>query len=299
MLFHNRKLIDKTEKNSFNAWDNEQLEGNLLDEAKMKVKKDFEFIGKNSNLYESIDSKGSWESFYSVHSEFFRNRKWIVQEFDKILEGKKIMELGCGVGNSLHWFSEINKEFYENEKDTINMEAFSQKNGFNIPLSIKDGNILPFELSGCDFSANAISMCNSKYEGTFFVHDLMSEDELPSGFDSILLVFTLSAIDPKFHKRVLKKAYSCLKPGGKLFFKDFGQLDMVQLRYKPTSILSENLYRRSDGTLTFFFSLEYFKSISDDFEILSLHMDKRLLINRKRKLDMYRVFIQGILRKKY
>lgn len=295
MAFHSRRLVDESEKNDFNAWDCEEISGEVLLRAKNKLDEDKKQISKNKNLKESVESQKSWEMFYSVHSSFFKNRKWIVQEFDGILNGKKIFEMGCGVGNSLHWFSVLNEEFEKNEN--FDLKEFERKNEMSIGLNIDTRDILPYELSGCDFSINAVEMCDEKYTGVFFVHDLMSDEPINGEYDTILLIFTLSAIDPVYHTHVMNKAYNCLKKGGKLYFKDFGVLDMVQLRYKPQSILDENFYQRSDGTLTYFFSLDYFKSIVKQFTLINLQLDKRLLINRKRNLDMYRVFVQAIIQK--
>lgn len=307
MLYHSRKLTDHQDKNSYNAWDEQEISDGLLQDAEEKLLEDTKFIEQNKSRLEKINSQESWEIFYSLHSEFFRNRKWIIQGFEGILDGKKILEMGCGVGNSLHWFAQINKEYMEtcsNPKDCIDtnrkkfdLDEFFHRNVFNIKIPMKDISILPYELHGCDFSHHAIRMCQKKYYGLFFVHDIISSEPIIVKFDTILLVFSLSAINPKYHASVLEKAFTCLNPGGKLFFKDFGRLDMVQLRYKPTNILAQNLYQRSDGTLAYFFDENYFKTIIGRFRIIELKMEKRLLINRKRKLDMYRVFLQAILEK--
>ncbi|KRH93060.1 putative Methyltransferase protein, partial [Pseudoloma neurophilia] len=173
------------------------------------------------------------------------------------------------------------------------------QHGFQINFNLNAQSQM-FEISGCDFSKTAIDKCKEKYStGTFFVHDLISDEQIYEKYDMIFMIFTLSAIDPKYHKKVFKKAYNCLNPGGKLFFKDFGQFDMVQIRYKNTNILEKNFYKRNDGTLTYFFTEEYFKNITDDFNITEIKMDKRLLINRKRELDMYRVFLQATLQKPF
>jgi tRNAThr (cytosine32-N3)-methyltransferase len=75
--------------------------------------------------------------------------------------------------------------------------------------------------------------------------------------------------------------------------------------------LRPNLYARGDKTRVYFFekeelqemfspSVESSDSTADTtyrFETVRLGVDRRLLMNRKRMLKMYRVWMQGIFRK--
>lgn len=128
----------------------------------------------------------------------------------------------------------------------------------------------------------------------------MSDDEIPiSGVNSVFLVFTLSAIDPIYYSKILQKIGRCMKKGGKIYFKDYGRMDMVQLRYKSDRCIKSNFYRRSDGTFTKFFVVDDLRKIVEEngFVVKDLLEDKRLIINRKRKVEMYRVWIQGAFSK--
>lgn len=86
--------------------------------------------------------------------------------------------------------------------------------------------------------------------------DIPTEEIPDASIDIITLIFVLSAIPPEKHANVLRRLLRVLKPGGKILFRDYGLYDLTQMRFfaKKTSKLSENLYKRGDGTLTFFFS---------------------------------------------
>ena len=78
--------------------------------------------------------------------------------------------------------------------------------------------------------------------------------------------------------------------------------------YRRTDVLGPhrpNLYARGDKTRVYFFTkdelAEMFspssKNAEHRFETINLGVDRRLLMNRKRQLKMYRIWMQGIFRK--
>ncbi|KZP01566.1 methyltransferase [Calocera viscosa TUFC12733] len=239
-----------------------------------------------------------WDSFYALnHSNFFKDRKWLQLEFPELLAaalpnaGKQtIFEPGCGVGNALFPLLQANE---------------------NPALC----------LIGCDYSKKAIDVihANPLYQTAppgqlrAEVWDLSSPLGLPASIpqgsvDIVLLIFVLSALHPSEWHNALSNIHSALKPNGLLLLRDYGRHDLTQLRFRTNRLMGENLYVRGDGTRVYFFEPEDLARLFTGtpayplpphplFSILQLGVDRRLLVNRKRQLKMYRVWMQGKFRK--
>nr|XP_020452021.1 methyltransferase-like protein 8 [Monopterus albus] len=191
----------------------------------------------------------------------------------------RILEVGCGVGNSV----------------------------FPIVNSIKETDAF---LYCCDFSPRAIQLVKDHpdYDDSVchaFVHDIREELASfpfpPQSLDVILAVFVFSSIHPERIQGVVNRLSTFLKHGGTFLFRDYGRYDFTQLRFKKGRCLSENFYTRGDGTCVYFFTKE---EVHDLFskagleEIQNLE-DRRLQVNRKKKVVMHRVWMQSKYWKSY
>ena len=280
--FGNRILTDENDVWNHNAWDQvewgeeQKLEAERQLEAQQQTPvKDFD-----KNLYNSNPER-YWNYFYSHNKDnFFKDRRWLRIEFPSIFEcttpeaGKKtIVEVGCGVGNTMYPILEVNN---------------------NPELTVV----------GADYSSKAIDIVKkhelyTKGNAHAAVWDLANpEGALPEGVeehsaDIIILIFVLSALSPTQWEQAVSNLKKLAKPGAQILFRDYGRYDLTQIRFKKERLLDENFYIRGDGTRVYFFTEEEVLQIFKDFKEPRIATDRRLIVNRKRRIKMYRVWLQG------
>ncbi|WVQ79877.1 hypothetical protein IAT38_001977 [Cryptococcus sp. DSM 104549] len=142
----------------------------------------------------------------------------------------------------------------------------------------------------------------------------LPEGITPNSVDVISVIFVLSALHPKEWEQAIHNLYTALKPNGLLMIRDYGRHDLAQLRIKKHRLLdpeTPNLYIRGDGTRVYFFEKEELegmliksplgsKATEEEkkmFAIEQLGEDRRLLVNRKERKTMYRIWLQVKARK--
>lgn len=286
LVKRHRKLEDDSEVWSHNTWDDMEWDEARINEAEEIISKQVAtspYINDETAVDRVVQEVAAekWDTFYNQHNRwFFRDRQWLPSEFPELYEPQhlKIMEVGCGAGNTVFPLAKARKE----EAD--------------------------FHVYACDFAPSAVKLVKEFREYnpdriSVFLHDL-SKDEVFEGIeegtlDVIVAIFVLSALDPAKLDFAINKMYRYLKPGGFLLFRDYGQYDMTQLRFKATRLVRPNLYIRGDGTAVHYFTEAEVESLMTKagFEVVSNKSDRRLLVNRFRKLTMYRVWLQGKFKK--
>lgn len=239
-----------------------------------------------------------WNLFYKNNTaNFFKNRKWLQQEFPILSEVTKedagptvLLEIGAGAGNT----------------------------AFPVLANNKNPHL---KIHACDYSKTAVDVMRSheSYDPKHVQADVWdaASDSLPPGLeegsvDVAILIFIFSALSPGEWTQAVRNVYRVLKPGGLVCFRDYGRGDLAQVRFRKGRYLEENFYIRGDGTRVYFFdrdelagiwSGESEKSEEDEvdrpkFDIENLGVDRRLLVNRAEKIKMYRCWLQGRFRKK-
>ncbi|KAK0393128.1 hypothetical protein QR680_000069 [Steinernema hermaphroditum] len=275
--FGTRYLVDKSKVYDFNAWDNVEWSDEHIETAMAKVEEQRRHPVCNAeDLLKSPADQ--WDKFYNKNErKFFMDRHWLLKEFPELDFSKyaddkriRVLEVGCGVGNTT--FPLL---------DCCNKEK-------------------TFVLS-CDYSPTAVRLVreNDLYNEDHchaFVWDITKPtNEIPdNSLDFVLCIYVLSAVEPQKQKTAVENIVRLLKPGGTLLFKDYGRYDLTQLRFKKDRYIKENFYCRGDGTLVYFYSQDELHELftSSGLEKRENTQDRRMIVNRAKKVEMYRMWLK-------
>ncbi|KNZ75193.1 hypothetical protein J132_04679 [Termitomyces sp. J132] len=322
--FGSRFLTDESQVWTQNAWDHVPLPDDQTEtiNASLAKQRTAPVPDDDKPRYNEKPAR-HWDNFYKMNaSNFFRNRKWrLHNEFPELVEATlpeagpmTIAELGCGAGNSVFPLLASNKNTH------LQLRAYDYSS--HAVKLVQNDELYISPPAGNIHAA---------------VWDLTSLNGLPTGLepesvDIVILVFVLSALHPDEWGRAITNIHRMLKPGGLVVMRDYGRHDLTQLRFKSGRLLDENFYIRGDKTRVYFFELDelallftghkaLLSQITDRtsgeysgvhanllkplagcsphplFTSEQLGVDRRLLVNRKRHLKMYRVWMQGKFRK--
>lgn len=291
--FGQRYLTDENDVFAHNAWDHVEWGEEQIQQAEELISKQTEAPVKDfeKKLYNSNPAK-YWDIFYKNNQEnFFKDRKWLQIEFPSLYEvtAEKynkpvtILEVGCGAGNTM------------------------------FPILAQNENP-GLRIHGCDYLKVAVDLVkkNEQFEpnnkkGVCFssVWDLANpEGTLPEGLepesvDIVVMIFVFSALHPDQWAQATANLQKLLKPNGQILFRDYGRYDLAQVRFKKGRLLEENFYIRGDGTRVYFFTEEELREIfvGSGFNEDKIGTDRRLLVNRKKQLKMYRIWLQAVFNK--
>ena len=314
----------------FNAWDHVEPDDEfkafaLTQYAKQRETRVSDF---DRNRFNNDPAKW-WNLFYKNNTDnFFKDRKWLRQEFPVLAEVTQkeagpqvVLEVGAGAGNTA--FPLI----ANNENEHLKVHA-------------------------CDFSKYAVKVMRESehYNEKYMTADVWDVASVPTGEDNglppgltegsvdvVILIFIFSALAPTQWDQAIRNIYRVLKPGGRVLFRDYGRGDLAQVRFKKGRYMEENFYVRGDGTRVYFFdedqlvdmwgtwsaekglqipisaeapadgaegetpepvgeqSAEAKEAAKKEgaFEVKLMGADRRLIVNRQSKLKMYRCWMQG------
>ena len=306
--FGSRYLEEGDNVYEFNAWDHVTPDDAYYEYAETQYANQREHPVSEFDKHRfNSEPEKWWNKFYSNNtSNFFKDRKWLHQEFPILSRLTKegagkvtILEVGAGAGNT----------------------------AFPILAGNENKDLMLF---ACDFSQKAVDLIrdNEAFDERKIRAEVwdIAGGNLPSGVevgsvDVVLLIFIFSALDPRQWAAAVMNVWKALKPGGEVCFRDYGRGDMTQVRFKKGRLLEESFYIRGDGTRVYFFDTEEIRGIwsgnlaehpsvkgdardhdlqptaedvlKPNFTIVSLDADRRMLVNRQKQLKMYRCWLQG------
>lgn len=284
--FGKRNLTEQSDVWDHNAWDNIEWGEEQVEQANERIaeqKKD-PVSDYDKSLYNGNPAR-YWDIFYKNNKEnFFKDRKWLQIEFPILYSSTRkdagpvtIFEIGCGAGNT--FFPILNQN--ENKDLKIYAADFAPK---AVDLVKESPNFNPTYGSACVWD---LADPNGK----------LPEGMEPHSVDIAVMIFVFSALAPNQWDQAMENLRKIMKPGGKILFREYSFGDMAQLRFKKNRILDDNFYVRGDGTRVYFFTEEELRTIftkNNYFIEHKIAIDRRLLVNRKRKLKMYRCWIQAM-----
>ncbi|KAJ1680313.1 hypothetical protein EV182_000261 [Spiromyces aspiralis] len=251
-----------------------------IKQAKEILAKDDRVVPKFWQEKYRREAPRNWDLFYKRNTtNFFRDRHWTEREFEELARENcsnekelKLLEVGCGVGNFIWPLLEAHPRL---------------------------------KIYACDFSPRAINFVreNEKYDERrchAFVCDITSDQLVdtiePQSIDLVSMIFVLSALPPEKMRDAVLNVCKVLRPGGKVMFRDYGQYDAAQLRFKPGHKLEDSLYVRQDGTMAYYFTVEYLRELFVGHAgLVELENEYvyRTVTNAKRNLSFDRVFVQA------
>ena len=354
--FGQRYLSSEDDVFSYNAWDHVTPDAEHYTFAAEQYAKQ-RAAPVNAYDYKRFNEHPEkwWDLFYKQKSaSFFKDRKWLVQEFPVLAEvtgrdagSRVVLEVGAGAGNTAFPIMRMNENgglrLWAVDFSKRAVETMREAEDYGAIAEGRDGRVGSMRAEVWDVAG----------------------DELPEGMvegmaDVVIMIFVFSALSPRQWERAVRNVWRVLKPGGEVLFRDYGRGDLAQVRFKAGRWMEENFYVRGDGTRVYFFEKgeleniwtgEYWsqdqhqlgiensempgairKAKSSDneiqetnqdyendatkpqeqsskvggcdmegsmprFEILNLDIDRRLIVNRQRRIKMYRCWLQGRFRK--
>ena len=249
------------------------------------------------NAAPSKAAAAAWDQFYQHHqTSFFKDRHWPAVAFpNEFSAGGVLVEVGCGVGNTLLPLLEKT-----NNKMSCAADHHNSWTVYGLDLSPAAIELLQRD--------DRFQQAQSQGRAFAAVADIAQPDTIPQNWLGVAtvtsLLFCLSAVDPVHQATAVANALATLRPGGILVLRDYGRYDEAQMKLgrQRHKLLQDNYYRKHDGTCCYYFTIErireLFLSTSTVTEELECIYIRRVYANRLEQTQRRRVWVQARFRKK-
>ena len=260
---------------------------------------------------ESMGDDELWDHFYSQKGvRFYKDRHWLRRELMELMPAEvrrapltwcaPLGSDGCGTAVDVLPSAEEVRGF------VVGLEAGCGCGSAAFPLLRANADIF---LLATDFSGEAIRLLKSRDEyenqlssSTRRIHAWVSDVAAPpgdarwaavealadalGGLHFLTFVFVLSALEAAQMVAAVRRAARLLRPGGLLFFRDYGAGDLAQRRLDDRGQTDgAGTYERGEGTLARYFSLEEVGDLFPPalFDRVELRHVERDITNRARQ----------------
>ncbi|KAG6528209.1 hypothetical protein ZIOFF_010360 [Zingiber officinale] len=252
----------------------------------------------------------------------FKERRYLLKEFPELIrisDSVKVLEVGCGNGSTVLpilrakqnitvYACDCSEEILRKAEEIIAtgsaISLVPRFFTFLLDVSVNDFPDWLFCTSCRRNSSPEPANFSSDSRGENLEMSHMSaflrEDQCCiGGVDFVTMIFTLSAIPFKRMPSVIEKCLSVLRPGGLLLFRDYGLYDMTMLRFLSEQRVGFCEYMRSDGTFSYFFSLDTARNLflAAGFTEVELTYCCITSVNRQKGKSMQRVWVHGKFQK--
>ncbi|CAM8897009.1 unnamed protein product [Rhodiola kirilowii] len=253
---------------------------------------------------------------FNKGSRKWQERRYLMKEFPELLscQNAKLLEVGCGNGSTAlpilrdqeHitvYACDCSSEALERASDVIEAAKIN---------SVRDRFytfLCDFSVTGfpkwifCDFCRKSFPLQCQVATGAGVrsndIQTLTNRDLCIGGVDFVTLIFTLSAVPQDNMLIAIRGCFNALKPGGLIFFRDYGLYDMTMLRFDSSQKVGAREYMRSDGTLSYFFCLDTVRKLFTDAGFKELELEYCCVnsVNRRKGKSMRRVWVHGKFQK--
>ncbi|SPO27927.1 probable ABP140 - actin filament-binding protein [Ustilago trichophora] len=326
-MFGARLLTSDADIWTHNAWDHvvppsshyEAVAATLARQAetKLSLEEAEEFHSKPA---------GYWDTFYSAHeNRFFKDRKWLHLEFPELVEAtleaagdKTVLEVGCGAGNTVFPLLEINK----NPKLRIHACDYSSE-----AVSVVRSNPLytnPTSNAFCLSTVWDLSSPTALPEGLepgsvdiivlIFVFSALHPREWQQAINNIRTLLKPGGMvlfrdygrydlpQLRFKKRrMLQDNFYLRGDGTRVYFFEPEELFQI-FNAQPQSTTTTTIADEESGEVTEVNQTIEGKNAEEkekrekkqyDFVTNQMAIDRRLIVNRKERKQMYRVWLQA------
>lgn len=232
------------------------------------------------------EAKKHWDLFYRRNgNRFFKDRHYLEAVFPELATParrkrprRRLLEVGCGVGNALFPLLEANPDL-----DGVAVDFSS------VAIDEVRRNPLYTTLRAQEPRRCVAHVCDITRD------PLPAEVDADGGLDAVLLLFCLSAVSPALMQTSVRKLAQALRPGGVLLFRDYGRYDEAQLRFGKGHRLAENFYVKTDGTRAYYFTTAEVGSLfaGAGLEKAELAYIRRQYANRAQQVARYRVWVHA------